>query len=227
MLFPSKKLPKERRSVDVKARQWDQAAWFKYLVRDENIAFHAQLGNPDSKAAKTFRKRFRVPWLFYKDVLLPWTISRFPHKPDAIGRMGVPPDYKLLATLRCLGRAAHFDDVAEACNVGDGGECFRTFFHKWCHSFVEWGMPIHIKPPDVNSDELRDAMRHYSDAGLDGCFCSIDGVHFKWDRTTFSLKNTHIGKHGYPTRGYQVVVLHNRKIIHVTKGVNACLLDCV
>ena len=184
---------KATRRTNINGRQWMKSSWCRYLIRDENIVFHEELSNPSSMASKTFRRRFRVPWGFYKEVLLPWTVERFPMKQDAAKRWGVPTELKLLAVLRCLGRATHFDDVAEACNTGDGGECLRTFFHEWCATFVKWGMPLHVQPPAEGSDEMRRAMQFYTDAGLDGCFCSIDGVHFRWDRSPFSRKTlTHV-----------------------------------
>ena len=152
-------------------------------------------------------------------MLLPWTREKFPLKPDAAGCLGIPTKFKLLGVLRALGRSAHFDDLAEDANCGDGGEALWTFFHKWCEAFAAWGVPIHVKPPDENDyDAMKECMRLYAEAGLDGCICSIDGVHFRWDRTTYSLKNTHVGKAGYPTRGYQIALLHNRYIIAVSDG---------
>jgi hypothetical protein len=150
-----------------------------YIDNEENAAYIRLLEDPTSMPARTFRKRFRVPWLFYKQDLLPWTLERFPCLPDCTGRPGIPTEYKLLAVLRALGRASHFDDLAEDTCTGDGRKlnAIRLFFHEWCE---------HVQPPK-NPDELRESMRRYSEAGLDGCFCSLDGVRFRWDRTTYRL----------------------------------------
>jgi hypothetical protein len=198
-------------------RQYHLSPWRVYLEDDDNADYIRLLQDPTSTPARTFRRRFRVPWPFYKDELLPWTLERFPCRPDCTGRTRIPVEYKLLAVLRALGRSSHFDDLAEDCCSGDGGNALRLFFHEWCHQFALWGMEKHVKPPSTY-EEIRESMRLYSEAGLDGCFCSLDGVHFRWDRTTYSLKNTHIGKEGYPTRGYQIAVTHNRCIISVSAG---------
>ncbi len=116
-------MPRSR--VVHKARgSYTSSPWVKYLnVRDDD-----DLNKPNSFDAKVFRTRFRVPWKFYYDKLLPWTEARFPRKVDALQRPGVPTEFKLLAVLRMLGRALHFDDVAELADCGFKGEVLRVLF---------------------------------------------------------------------------------------------------
>ena len=75
--------------------------------------------------------RFRVPWAFYKGLLLPFALHHFPNKKDAVNNWGIPTEYKLLGTLRILGRGLHFDDIAEIINCGGGGERVIVFFHEY------------------------------------------------------------------------------------------------
>ena len=79
-LIPESKEPRTRRTRvrDPDGRQWEKSSWFEYLVRDDNVMYHSRLNNPGSTEAIVFRKRFRVPWKFYNEFLLPWTIERFP-----------------------------------------------------------------------------------------------------------------------------------------------------
>jgi hypothetical protein len=106
---------KERRTrcQNPRGRQYYRSSWHAYLDKDENSDYIRLLEDPASATARTFRRRFRVPWLFYKEELLPWTRERFPCRPDCSGREGIPTEYKLLAALRALGRGTHFDDLAE------------------------------------------------------------------------------------------------------------------
>ena len=140
--------------------------------------------NPDSWQCKVFRSRFRVPFKFYFEVLLPYArdctaigdTSR-----DAAGRMGIPLEYKILGTLRILGRAAHFDCIAEYTNSGFKGEGIRVFFHKFCAEFVKDKFHSEVRWPTTQED-IKKHMKLYSLAGMDGCIASVDGVHFYWDK---------------------------------------------
>ncbi len=63
-----------------------------------------------------------------------------PSEKDACKRMGIPVEYKLLAVLRILGWALHFDDVTEYTDTGFRGEAVRTFFHditSVCHCLLQ------------------------------------------------------------------------------------------
>ena len=86
------------------------------------------LSDPQSRASRTFRKRFRVAWKFFREVLLPWTREKFPFKPDAAGSLEIPTEFKLLGGLRVLSRSAHFDDLAEDANCGDGVKLYGPSF---------------------------------------------------------------------------------------------------
>ncbi len=167
-------------------RLYDNSSWYRYLNPPD------ALDDPYHPEAKKFRVRFRVPWKFYKEVLWPWTIENFPEERDCANRRPIPTQYKLLAVLRVLGRACHFDDVAEFANCGFKGEALRVFFHKWIKKFVTEWFKKEIKPPETE-EEIRYHMSLYSKAGLDGAICSIDGVHFRWDKCINSLHNLHKG----------------------------------
>jgi hypothetical protein len=83
---------------------------------------------------KGFQTRFRVTWSLYAKVLLPWTEENFKQKPDAVGNMGMPVALKLLGVLRILGRALHFDDIAQGVK-----DCFFVVDDKYCrHNLVEF-----------------------------------------------------------------------------------------
>ena len=157
-------------------RNYEQSAWYKYVNNPT-----PNLNDPSSIESRVFRTRFRVPWKFYKDILLPWTMENFPSHRDCTGRPPIPPEYKLLSVLRMLGRGTHFDDVAEYINCGFKGEAIRVFFHEWCRLFSNYFYEEVIKPPTTDA-EIKYHMDLYSASGLDGAIASTDGCHFRWDK---------------------------------------------
>ena len=54
--------------------------------------------------------------------------------------------------------------------------------------------------------------------GLPGAVGSIDCTHVWWDRCPVNGQNDYIGKEGFPTVAYEVIVDHNRRILFATKG---------
>lgn len=146
-----------------------------------------------------------------------WAEDTWPTKPDAAGRIGIPTGIKVLGVLRVLGRALHFDDIAELAGSDFSAETFRTFFHVFVAKFVEefWDKEVH--PPN-DEETLRTAMAMFDAAGLTGAFGSTDGVHVRWDRAPHAHKHVFKGSKGYPSLSYSVTVGHNMFIYTSTKG---------
>jgi hypothetical protein len=147
---------------------------------------------------------------------MPWAEENFPVKTDAIGNLPIPLLYKVLASLRYLSRGMHWDDLAELCGCAPGGESLRVFFHNFSRRFVEHFEPIWLKPPETE-EEILEAMAPYISAGLDGCFCSTDCVHIRWDRCHYSHLNQHRGKEKYPTISYSVTAAHSGYIFYCSR----------
>ncbi len=97
--------PLRKRTKSTKIDYWS-TGWGRML---RNPA----LENPQSAEAKQFKLRFRVPYLMFKLYLLPMCIEKeiFPRK--ASWRNTIPAEFKLLISLRILGRGNCADDIAE------------------------------------------------------------------------------------------------------------------
>jgi hypothetical protein len=203
----------KRRLARKERGAYTRSLWLRYI----DVAEDDPLNDPDSHDAKVFKNRFRVTWWLFKNLLLPWTKEQFPEKPDAVGRMAMPVGLKLLGVLRILGRALHFDDIAEYIDTGFKGEVLRVFFTEWVRRFSDCFYEEWIHPPSTDA-EIAVARKPFEDAGIPGALGSVDGVHTRWDRCTQSNLNRHKGKEGFPTLGFQVVVLHTTWIVSVTKA---------
>ena len=58
----------------------------------------------------------------------------------------------------------------------------------------------------------------YDKLGLTGAIGSIDCTHIKWDRCPKEDQNSYTGKEGFPSVVFELVVDHNRGIMHCTRG---------
>jgi hypothetical protein len=61
-------------------------------------------------------------------------------------------------------------------------------------------------------------MHVYDRLGLTGAVGSIDCTHVHWERVPHELKPLYVGKEGFPTIVYEMIVNHNRKILYTTRG---------
>ena len=190
--------------------------WGKLLINLSAIQ-----GGPSitSREGKLFRRRFRVPWDVFCDLVKKSVESKLfgenaDKKYDISGRAICPIAIKVLGILRILGRNWCCDDVAEATGMGES--TVRLNFITFCSNFVSRYYDDYIGRP--TGDDMTKMMRVYEKMGLPGCIGSTDCVHLQWDRCPLSLTNLCKGKEGYPTLSYSCTVDHHRKILGVTRS---------
>ena len=189
--------------------------WFREYA-DPNPEHLAELLDPETPRAKLFRRRFRLPYVVYQEILRYVRDKKwFSEGTDAFKRPCAPLELKMLGYLRVIGRGWAFDDVAEATEISE--ETHRLFFHKFSRLFSEALFDVWVRGPK-DDEELRDWMAEYTEAGFPGCFGSVDGVHILWEKCTSGLKNICKGKETYCTLGFEVVVNHRRWIQSCTKA---------
>ena len=130
---PRRTPPNVQRLNDI---NYQCSPWGQLLVRLAQID-----GGPsiDSRDGKLFRRRFRVPYGVFCNLvqkcldknLFGENASR---DRDITGRTLCPVEIKLLSVLRILGRNWNFDDIAEATFMGESTA--RRAFHTFCENFV-------------------------------------------------------------------------------------------
>ena len=180
---------------------------------------------PDnSQWSKTFRKRFRLPYESFKQLLCMVDDEKetpddcfYRWREDGVSNRKVSPiELLVLGSLRYLGRGWTFDDLEESTFIDK--EVHRVFFHK----FVEFGAnklyPKYVTMPST-IEELRDCEAEYRSAGFPGCIGSTDATHIPLEKVSFGLRQAHLGyKMSGTTRTYNLTVNHRRKILHSTTG---------
>ena len=210
---PRRTPPNVQRLNDI---NYQCSPWGQLLVRLAQID-----GGPsiDSRDGKLFRRRFRVPYGVFCNLvqkcldknLFGENASR---DRDITGRTLCPVEIKLLSVLRILGRNWNFDDIAEATFMGESTA--RRAFHTFCENFVREYYSIYVYRPV--GEKLFKVMKVFEQMGLPGCIGSTDCVHLKWDRCPVGLAQLCSGKEGYPTLAYSCTVDHHHRILASTSS---------
>ena len=177
----------------------------------------------DRKGGKLFRRRFRVPYPIYLQIVDTTRASGlFTESPDAAGNPAAPLELKILSVLRVLGRGYCFDGVEELTCIS--AEVLRLFFKKFCEYFARENFARYCNPPST-PEGIANCLEIYGRLGLPGCIGSTDCVHIRWERCHANQRSNHKGKEGYATLSYEVSVDHRKKIIAATIGHPGCRND--
>ena len=84
--------------------------------------------------------------------------------------------------------------------------------------FDDW-----VIPP--SGTRLKQVMDIYARLGIPGTIGSMDVTHVRWDRCPVYERHMHVGKEGYPTLAFQVVVDHSRLIHAVSRAFKGACND--
>ncbi len=128
-----------------------------------------------SRRAKEFRRRFRVPYALFMDIVAK-ARGWFGEPQDRAGRKRHPLPLKVLGVLRVLGCNTYFHLLTELTGMSE--ETHRTFFKAFIEMYAEEVFPEVCAFPKSDA-EIRESRREYDKAGLAGAFCSVDCVHFR------------------------------------------------
>ena len=171
--------------------------------------------DPKSKEGKSFRRRFRVPFPLFKEILLPLCIEHqiFNHN----RRSRIPVEAKLLSSLRILGRDSCADDVAELLQNVIGESHVYTIFKQFIFGMATKVFPsvVIIASPD-SPDYLRQVMEIYQRIGLPGCCGSLDATRISWGMCPKEIRFDCIGKESHPCLVFMALVDHSRRVQYVS-----------
>lgn len=214
VVVPTVKVVKERRKFA--QRRFEKRPGYDYSEWGQMLKNPRYQDPYDKKGGQLFRRRFRVPFPVYLEILRMTRESNwFTEGRDAIGILAAPLELKVLSVLRVLGRGYCFDGVQELCFIS--AEVLRKFFHKFCELFAAKNFATYCSPP-MTEDHIKHTTGVYARMGLPGCIGSTDCVHIRWERCPAGIRSSHKGKEGYPTLSYEVTVDHSKRIIGVTQG---------
>ena len=157
------------------------SAWYQKYIKDPKI--------DDSTVMKVFRRRFRMPYQAWQDLVNDCRKSklfeRWNDKTDAIGLSCSSLELLVLGTLRYLGRGWTFDDIAEATGVSE--EIHRQFFHV----FVTYGSTEyydkHVSMP-ASYDDVANFSSEFEKAGMPGAIGSTDAVNIVMEKCSWRMR---------------------------------------
>lgn len=175
----------QRKCKALRPYRVDEFGNVKFLVPTETAWYtmyivNSDLVEQDSKFAKKFRRRFRMPYATFRDFLQSCMQSgyfeRWNNKVDATGSPASPLGLLLLGALRYLGRGLTFDDLEEYTAIGE--EVHRQFFHQFILYGEEVLYPMFVKTP-LSAEEFAMHQHEFSQGGLNGAGFSTDGTNVK------------------------------------------------
>lgn len=214
----------KRRRIKPRVDYW-QSKWGQNLLHLREMRREMpDVG--DAAAEEDFRRRFRVPFMFFEQKLIVMREKGgfMGAEKDAAGRPAVPLEFRFMLMLRVMGRGWLFDDVAEV--TGIGTSTAHYLFHQFMRRYVDVFYNEHVYMP--RSVEERDAVEaQYRLKGFPGCLGSIDCVHISWIRSPHALRHEYTnGKNKFPSLVFEVLVDMDGVVMHCTPGFPGTFADC-
>jgi hypothetical protein len=195
---------KTRTLISTRVLSFDETSWGQMLK-------HPDVSNPKKAIGKRFRRRFRLPYPLFQILVNECNQNNvFEQKYHC----RIPIEAKVLACLRILGRDASADDINELSSSIIGESTVNVLFKKFVVNFANTVYPTYVQIP--SGDYLQEVLDVYSRLGFPGCVGSMDCTRIKWDKCPKVDRHGHIGKEGFPTLVFQVVVDHMRRVHHVS-----------
>jgi hypothetical protein len=165
---------KKRAPRGVLARKDTEDGSLEIIFPEDSLWYKAYVSNflmlePELSIVKKFRKRFRLPYPNFLQLVASVSESELfdrwcGHKRN--NKQASPIELLVLGSRRYLGRGWTFDDIEE--NTAVSKEVHRTFFHH----FVKFGSTVqyekYILTP-VFVHEAKTHMREFEEAGFPGC----------------------------------------------------------
>ena len=194
--------------------------YLKYIQEaEEAMALDDQDGtiwDTTSSDGKTFRRRFGLPYSTFHMVYLDWRRhGEYRAQQDRAGRNRVDSRILLLGCFRALAKGTTFDGIEELTDVSVSH--IHSFFVKFIAWFYSHYHTTWIVFP-ATTEQVVHVESRYAGLGLPGCLGSVDCVHVGWDMCPGGFNSDCIGKEGYPTLAFQVIVSHSRRILAVTQS---------
>ena len=190
------------RDNHAKVDYW-QTKWGKMLL-DPNI------NNPNSKVGKLFKVRFRIPFFLFQLYLVPQCEKKNVFKIQNPEFTRVPIQFKILMSLRILGRGNTYDDINDMSSIPNSS--VARYFIQFCTGLASLFYEDVIEAAQAS---FLDRLAHYAALGLPGGMGSVDCTRIRWDKCPEWLRNWCIGKEKFPALAFLVICDHNRQIIYV------------
>ncbi|ETV88213.1 hypothetical protein H257_01519 [Aphanomyces astaci] len=165
-----------------------------------------------------FRRRFRVPKTLFNRICCevattdPW----FLQQRDAAGKRGATKEQKTTAALRMLAYGIAADATNEYCRLAESTAmaCMKRF----AMAIVTTYESEYLRTP--NDDDMSSILATNAARGLPGMLCSLDCMHWFWEKCPRAWAGQITGKDGKPSLVLEAVATQDLWIWH-------CFFGCV
>ena len=172
-----------RRMKEAKVLDFYTTSWGR-LISDPTTR------EPKSRNGKLFRRRFRVPFPIFKDVLVPDIIQYNVFETKRSSR--IPVEFKILVSLRMMGRDTCADTAKELTGMGES-TC-NYLLKKFAEGFRAKLYAKYVKIPQ--GEKLVKIMKTYARLGVPGAIGSMDCTRLKWGICPSTVRQSCTGKEG-------------------------------
>lgn len=186
--------------------------WGKLIIDLRRLTADPSVDLARTKGGKIFRRRFRVPFQLFDEVILPECERVNLFGTACERKVRVPTPFKILMALRILGRGSTCDDIAELSGGSEStaNSVFKTFIIEFAKHFAK----EFIRPPS----DLTRTKKSFARIGMPGGLGSMNGTHCPWDRCPVSLYHFCKGKEKYPSVAFNVIVDHFKYVHHLSEA---------
>jgi hypothetical protein len=161
---------KRKRDGRTKKLDFSTTAW-GLMLADESI------NDSSSRNGKLFRRRFRIPYPLFNEILVPLCKEKNIFEIKQECRVRIPLEFKILLCLRILGRGNCCDDIAEMGNMFESS--VLKIFKQFVKGMTNKCFDDYVK---LASGVKRDlVLETYRKLGFPGALGSMDATHVKWD----------------------------------------------
>ncbi|CAM9609651.1 unnamed protein product, partial [Discosporangium mesarthrocarpum] len=164
-----------------------------------------------------FRRRFRLPFPFYKKLVEECKRERWFGRlgsADTVGHASIPVELKYLTVLKILCRGYCLDNIEMVSGIHEG--TVQACFHTFSKNFAKRVYKTWISAPE--GEDLKDFTATYARLGFPGALGSCDVTHVRWDKAPASRTVYYTGKEGFPSIAYSATVDHTRRALALTAG---------
>jgi hypothetical protein len=179
---------------------------------------HPEVGDETSPTGRKFRRKFRLPYSKFLDLLEqskeynPKWADKPPGEGHGKGPARHPFRIKALSVLRMLAKGLDYDDLEDITGISESS--YKVFVPQYMHflATVVYAREVKLPNPDENP-----FLEVFARLGFPGAYCCIDGVHLSWDNCPVKYRGIFTGKEQHPTLAFNVAALMSREIIHCSK----------
>jgi hypothetical protein len=195
-------------------RNYSDTTWWRIYIIDEDCSYR----DPKHPNGKLFVQRFGLDHVEVQQVVR--TLETRKESPWYQRKKQKDSKYLfllVLGSLRILTRNWTFDDVEEATDISR--QVIEVFFSKFVKFYAEIILPEVVSMPEPDNEEaFKLNSKEYFDAQVPNAIGSMDAVHVRLWNCASNLKQACTGKEKYPSRAYNIVVNHRKKVLSAQKG---------